>query len=906
MKILSRRIQIFVCILVFPPFLSVAQTNEIRGIVTDSATGQPVRDVTISVLKENKAIATSFSDQKGKFIIQQVPTGIYQLYISIMSYASYNRKISISKSYTDLGKILLKNKSITLNGIEIKQSIPPVVIKKDTLEFNASSIKTMPNAVVEELLKQVPGISVDPSGKITAQGTAVKRILVDGKPFFGDNVALTTKNLPAEIIDKIQLIEGRSDQAQFSGFDDGNNEKIINITLKKNKRRGMTGAAAVGYGTNDRYAGNLSINSFSEKDRISVIANANNLNDRFFNPGSTSPGMVPGNGTSDIWSGAVNYNVEKRKNLQVDGSYSANRNHSQNNTISARQIFLPDTSWLYNQQSLNSSRTTEHDLRMRVMYKINTSQSLLIAPQLTYKTNNTILDNNYQSFNQNKDTSIIGIAHNTTQQTTPNMGLHGLYRKKFKKPGQTFSADVNFNTSKDNGKNTYQTKDTHLSPAYSTGYNRLSQNDNTANNSALRLSYTTPFTKDRVMELSYSLNKNVNNLTNKTYDQDSVSGKYDNINDSLSNISSNKSLAQNAGIQVRTNKQKYDYLLGISTQFITLNTENTIAPSFNKSYINFFPSAKLRISISKEKAIQFGYNGSTILPTAQQLQPLPNLANSLLIQEGNPDLKPSYKHNVMVGYNAFNLQTLSGFFTFITGEVTQHKVINSTRYDSTGRQYSRPINEDGAFNLKGYFANSFLLKPISTRINLSTDIGYNRDITLTYINAKETRSFVHNYNVNEELNINYRYKTIFDINTLARLSYTGNKYDALSNNNTNYFTYYLSINYNLNLPAGIIIGNDLRYTVNTGRAAGYNTTIALLNGYIAKTLFHQQQGMIKFSGYDLLHQNKSISRNIADNYVEDTRQTVLQPYFMLSFTWFIKNYPAGKSQPISNEVSKPS
>lgn len=898
MKILIWTFQLLLLYIIFIPGSSIAQTRLIKGTITDSATHKPVADVTISIIKDNKAIATAFSDNKGSFFFDTVPPGNYLLYTNLMGYQSYQQKILINKSTLDLGNIKIINKSIALKAVEIKQTLPPISIKTDTLEFNAGSFKTQPNAVVEELLKKVPGISIDPDGKIKAQGQAVKRILVDGKPFFGDNVVLTTKNLPAEIIDKIQLIDGKSDQAQFSGFDDGNTEKIINITLKKNRRRGTTANTSLGLGTTGRYAASSNINSFNENDRLSGIANGNNLNDPNFNPGNNFAGMLPGNGIATNLSGAVNYNLDNKSKLKLDASYAAASNNTQNNSTSARQTFLPDTSWYYNQQSANKTQTVSHDLQMRLNYKIDNTQSLLIAPHITYNTTNAIQENHYQSLNSQKDSTISGSGLNTQNHSTPNINIHSLYRKKFKKKGQTFSADLSFSNQSDKGDNTYHTNEYHFPTdtlsGYLYGYDRRAATKTDNNNLGMRFSYTTPVLKDRYLEVSYSLNNNSSKIVNHTYDLDSISGKYEHPNDSLSNTSENSFFTQSAGLRLRTNKCGYDYTFGMNVQYNMMNNENSNAPSFHQRYINLFPTARLHVTFSKEKAMIVSYEGNTIQPSIQQLQPLPNLSNSLLIQEGNPDLKPAFQHNMSLVYNAFNRTSFRGMFLHLTASIIQNKIVSTNRYDTAGRQYTKPINANGAFTLNTNVTNHLPLKSIGSNLSFSTGVGYNRDITFTYLNEQNIRSFTHNFSLNEAANFNYRYKSILELNTALNLSYNGNRYGTSTVNSTNYLTYNLFFSYNIHLPAGFMVGNDVRYIMNRGKSAGFNTNVALLNGFIAKSLFKQKQALIKLYGYDLLHQNVSITRNASDNFIEDVQQTVLKPYLMLSFTWFLKNYPAGK------------
>lgn len=889
------------------PGLTSAQTSSVKGKITDSSSHKPVADVTVSILKENKAIATAFSDSNGIFSLHAVPPGSYLLYTNLIGYQSYQQKIQIDKPTLDLGNIEITNRSIALKAVEIKQTIPPVVIKADTLEFNAGSFKTRPNAVVEELLRKIPGISVDTDGKITAQGQAVKRILVDGKPFFGNNVTLTTKNLPAEIIDKIQLIDGKSDQAQFSGFEDDNPEKVINITLKKNRKRGMSANHSLGYGTTGRYAVSSNINSFNENDRLSGVVNANNLNDPNFNPGNTFAGMLPGNGTAENLSGAVNYNLDNKSKVKFDASYAVSNNKTQNNSQSVRQSFLPDTSWYYSQQATASNQATNHDLQMRLNYKIDNTQSLLISPHIIYNITDAIQENHYQSLNSIKDTSISGSGRNTQNHSSPDINIHSLYRKRFKEKGQTFSADVFYDIKKDNGTNIYHTNEYHF-PAdnvagYLYGYDRRAATKSVNNNTGIRLSYTTPVSKDRMLEVSWSLNNRTSKITNNTYDLDTVSGKYEHPNDSLSNTSTNNFLTQTGGLRLRTNKCGYEYTVGMNVQYNNMTSKNSTAPSFEQHYVNLFPSARLHVTFSKEKSMIVNYEGNTIQPSIQQLQPLPDLSNSLLIQEGNPDLTAAFEHNLSLLYSAFNRTSFRGMFLNMTANLIQHKIVNINRYDTAGRQYTKPVNANGAFALTTNITNHLPFQSIGANLSFSTGIAYNRDITFIYLDKQNIKSYTHTISLNEVADFSYRYKSLFEINTVLNLTYNGGRYGISSGNSTNYLTYNLFFNYNINFPAGFILGNDIRYIMNRGRSAGFNNNIVLLNGFIAKSIFKQKQALVKIYGYDLLHQNVSIIRNSNDNYIEDVRLNVLKPYMMLSFTWFLKNYPAGKA---NSTVENPS
>lgn len=906
-------------------FGAQAQQGQVKGLLTDSSGIHPLPDATVALLhgRDSSLAATVFTDKKGAFSFTGVTPGNYRVYITFLGYQPVFKNITISESKpsVDMGTIPLKGKGLMLNEVEIIQEVPPIVVKKDTIEFNAGSFKTRENAVVEDLLKKLPGVSVDKDGVITAQGETVKRVLVDGKPFFSDDPKLATKNLPADIIDKIQLIDRKSDQAQFTGIDDGNGEKAINITIKKDKKQGFFGRASAGYGDNERFAINTNLNSFRDNRQMSFLGSGNNVNNlgytfsdvfNFSSSGSGGGGgrrgaamstisNLGGNSTTGItrnWNAGLNYNEDFGSKLKINGSYFANDTRTQTQSLSNKQTFLADTSYYYNQNSGSIAENKNHRLNMRVEYEIDSMHSLVLTPSFSYSDGNNYSENSYQSLDHNNIKTIEGNSLNTSKATSPNFSTTALFRKKFNKNGRTLSANVNFSYNTTDRQNYYKTTDTHLSTdtteAYTTGYDRLTNADNLGRTLGMRLTYTEPIMRDRYMELTYSVNNNYSSSKNLTYDINGSSGKYDQYNDSLSNVFENVFTTQQAGLNIRTQKFKYDYTLGLNVQFSSLVNDNISKDThIGQHTVNFFPSASFNYNFEKSKRLRFHYNGNTSQPTVQQLQPLPDLTSSIYVQEGNPNLKPSFTHNMNMGYNVFNNSTFRGFFANVSASFTSNKIVNANRSDTSGKQYTKPMNANGAYNLNAFMVNTIPLKKANTSLNINTNLSYGRDVSFSATGtdfSSSVKSFTKNFSVTQGLSFNYAYKEVFDFSTSASVNYSGARYDIQPNNNTNYFNYAFSFDYNVNLPAGFIIGSDISYTLNAGRAEGYNVDFTMLNASISKSVFKNKRGQFKLTGYDLLKQNVSISRNTGENYIEDVQNMVLQRYFMISFTYFINKF----------------
>ncbi|TWW02331.1 TonB-dependent receptor [Chitinophaga pinensis] len=921
-----------------------AQTGQIKGLLTDSSAAHPLPDATVALLngRDSSLAATAFTDKKGAFSFSGVALGNYRIYITFLGYKPIFKSVTLSATdpVLDMGTIQLKGKGLLLNEVEIIQEVPPITVKKDTLEFNAGSFKTRENAVVEDLLKKLPGVTVDKDGTITAQGETVKRVLVDGKPFFGDDPKLATKNLPTDIIDKIQLIDRKSDQAQFTGIDDGNTEKTINITIKKDKKKGFFGRASAGYGDNDRFAVNASLNSFRDNKQLSFLGSGNNVNnlgytfnDVFnFSGGNGGGGGGGGggraggggrgaaqstisnlggnnsNGITRNWNAGFNYNQDFNSKLKISGSYFINDTKTETKRTSDKQTFLADTTFYYNQQSGSLTENKNHRLNMRMEYQIDSMHSLIVTPTFSYSDGGTTSSNTYQSLDENKIQTIDGVSNNRSHATSPNFSTNALFRKKFNKVGRTLSANLTFGYNTTDRQNFFKTQDTHLgsdtTDAYFTGYDRMTNADNKGRNMGVRLTYTEPLMKDRFLELSYAWNNNYSSSTNLTYDVNGDNGKYDRLNDSLSNIFENTFTTQQAGIDIRTQKLKYDYTFGLNVQFASLLNDNVSRKThIDQRTVNFYPSASFNYNFQRGKRLRLRYNGSTTQPTVTQLQPLPDLTSSLYVQQGNPDLKPSFQHSINLGYNTFNNSTFRGFFTGINASLTSNKIVNANRVDTSGKQYTKPMNANGAYNLSAYAVNSLPIKKLNTTVSLNTNFNYNRDVSFVSGGkdfSRLARTYTQNFGVTQGINFNYTYKELFDFSTSANVNYSGARYAVQPNNNTNYFNYSFAFDYNVNLPLGFIIGSDITYTLNAGRAEGYNVDVTMLNAFVSKSVFKNKRGLIKFSGYDLLHQNVSIARNTGENYIEDVNNMVLQRYFMLSFTFFINKF-AGSGNGNGNE-----
>ncbi|SEK78238.1 Outer membrane receptor proteins, mostly Fe transport [Chitinophaga rupis] len=885
------------------------QKGQIKGHLTDKSSEQPLADASVALLyaKDSTMAASAFTDKKGAFTLDDLPEGTYKLYITFLGYQPLLQTVSITpeQPIAALGAIPLQKTGVTLDAVEITEIKPPIRVKKDTLEFNAGSFKTRQNAVVEELLKKLPGVEVDKDGNIKAQGETVKKILVDGKPFFGNDPKLATKNLPAEIVDKIQLIDKKSDQAQFSGINDGQTEKAINITIKKDRKKGMFGQVSAGAGTSERFAASTSLNRFREDQQLSFIGSGNNVNNQGYTDISGlsmgggrgmrgGMGNNGGNGISRNWTAGLNYSQDLTKRLRISGSYFYNNTTTENERNSARQNLLPDTTYYYNQRSNSISTNANHNFNMRVEYEIDSTQSLIVSPNLNYTTSSNFQDNLYESLGGSHQLVNNGTTRNAGNNTTPTFAADVLYRKKFHKTGRTFSANLNMGTNNGDMENYNHSNNLFIQPNGAIQTDSIDQRNDITNkglNTNVRLIYTEPLAKDHFLEFTYAWSRNYSSSDKLTYDFNAVKGIYDRPNDSLSNSFENTFSTQQAGVSLRTQKKTYDYSLGLNVQYSDLDNNNiSLQNRLQQHTFNFFPSASFSYAFNNNKRLRFFYRGGTQQPSVNQLQPVPDNSNPLYIQLGNPDLKPSFNNNFSIGYNTFNPSSMQGLFANISMALTSNKIINANYFDSLGRQVSQPVNVNGAYNINGNLVNTIPLKREHTSLNATTNFSLNRDVS--YIN--NIKGITRNFMVNQGLSFNYAYRELFDFSTNGGINYNGARYSVQKDNNRDYFNYFFSFDFNVNLPLGFNIGFDLDYTLNTGLAAGYNQDVTMLNAYISKSLFRNKQALIKLQGFDLLNQNVSISRNVGENYIEDVQARVLQRFCLLSFSYFLNRFGGGE------------
>ncbi|GAA4300399.1 TonB-dependent receptor [Compostibacter hankyongensis] len=866
--------------------------QQLRGTLSaslvDSATGVPLSAATVllETLQDSSVEQSALAGEKGDFRLTHIPEGPYRLLVTHLGYRSFDTTLVFDSRQPehDLGRLLLVAGAVLLDPVTIEELQPPVSMNGDTMQFSAGAFKTHENAVVEDLLKKLPGMDVDDDGNITAQGEQVVEVLVDGKPFFGNDPKITTQNLPVDMIDQVQVFDKTSDQAAFTGIHDGNTRKTINLIIKKDRRRGTFGRATAGYGSEDRYQLNGMVNRFDNDQRISLLGGANNINRQGFSRrDGGGNGGSGGGGITNSQMGGLNYRDSWGPKLEVNGSYFVSHTRTRTEQKSSRQNILPDSSFFSDQQSTSTNEALSHRFNMNFEYTIDSTSALIFRPTLSYTTSDNSASNIHASRSDKQVPINEGIRNNSAHSTSPDFDGSLLYRKKLKKKGRTFSIGLSGGYNGNDGLRYNKSEDRFHTGADSSAL-LDQQNDNHADSYHWegRLSYTEPLYTDHYLELEYSYSRNNSNSDRRTYNFNPGTKRYDDYDSLYSNAFRNSFIRNRGSLNFIANKEKYDYTVGLSLQDNRLSNDWLMSDStLTQHTLNLYPLFNFHYNFSRTRRLRLEYRGNTRPPSISELQPVPDNSNSLRIRLGNPDLKTAFTNNVRLSYNSFSPQTYRNLQASLNFTTVSNQIVSSSYYDEQRRQYIQPVNVNGTYNLNGDVSFSLPWEKIGLKIDPATTIRYTHDVG--FVNREKNLS--RNLSLGQRLRLTYDIDELLDLNVNGRINYNKATYSLLPDRNQSFFNYGLSFDFELRLPAGFLVGSDVRYSANSGLAAGYNRTTTLLNAYIAKQCFKKKQGTFRLQGFDLLNQRRDIRRRLGATYIEDSESMGLARYFMLSFTY---------------------
>lgn len=913
------RVSFFFLILYAIPQIVFCQSASIKGTLKDSSKNENIEHAVISVLKQKDTTLVKFSrsDTNGNFQIDHLQAGQYIVLVTFPKYGDYVETINLKPSQIfDLKNIFLIEKAKLLKEIIVRQAA--IRIKGDTTEFIADSFRIKPNATVEDLLKELPGVQVDKNGQITAQGQRVQKVLVDGEEFFSDDPTVATRNLRADAVDKVQVFDKKSDQAEFTGIDDGEKTRTLNLKLKGDAKRGYFGkisAAAL----DKYYNGQALINAFKGKRKIAAFGITSSTDQTGLNWQDSRSYGFGGNTTQvDRGSGAVfitpdvselgtsSYYGQGLPESIKAGLHFSNKwdndiyNTSQNylfNKLSERsagntyrQNIIADSVY-YNQESANThSDKMRHSLTGLMEIQLDSSSTLKIAANGYAGTNESNSQFNSQALSEENKLVNRSVRNTSSKGDDASLNASALWRKKFKKQGRTISINIDGKYNEANGdgyllsRSDFYNDGIAIIKKDTTDQNKINTNSNYV--FGTKITYTEPLSKRSFLEFNYSFYNNSSTQNRLSYNKD-LNAKYSLLVDSLSNDFKYIYNTSSAGINYLYNSKDYNFSLGGNIANTAFQQTDLVKDTTRKyHYYNFFPQANFTYKFSAFSNIRLTYNGSTTQPDINQLQPINNNIDPLNVIAGNPSLKQQFQNNFNLNYSNFQLINerflyLSSYFSF-----TKDQISSSYTIDSLGRKISRYVNTDG--NYSGGIFGGFSIKIPKT--NMTVNLGPEASI-LRYVNfVNGLKNITNSTNLSATVGLRVNKKEVYELAVSVAPSYNQSRSSLSAAASMHYWSYEYVMEGNYLLPLKLEIGSNVKFNFRQRlNAFDNNNNVILWNAYLEKKFMKNDGLALRVSINDILDQNKGYSRVIQPFAIEEKHYLTFQRYGIITMTYNFTN-----------------
>ena len=874
----------------------------ITGKLLDNTTSQPIRgaSITIIAVKDSSKVQVP-TDILGRFSSSTLPNGDYLVSTQPMGYSMDLRRVKLIGQTIDL-MFKLTNAEIVLDEINISSS--SIQVKGDTLEFDTKKYITQDFADADELVKQIPGVEIDENGNVKAQGEPVNKIIIDGREFFSTDPKIALKNLPADVIAKIQIIDDKTEQAKFSGFDDGKRMKVINIVTKPDKRKSYFGKLSGGAGPDRKYAVNTQVTKMSPKRQYSIDINTNNVNqpNGFATRGNTR-GRT-GQGVTTRFNAGFNY-LDRFFDDRMDFNANYTYNYTDNNIVSQNKTEYTAgnrANQINNQDQLNSTYGNNHALSIRANWKIDSIQKLDFQPNFSYQSNdrntsstgNTLL--NLEEMLNSSDRRNKSFGENF------NWGGDLTYMRRLNKPGRTISFNFNgsFNSNKSHAENFA------LNSYYKEGlFSRVdtvnNRNYTMGDNNGFRskIAYTEMLGKYSRLQGNYTFRNTARYSDRRTYEFLAETGQLGELKNRLSNEFRNDFVYHSGGVSYLFNKKdSIRFQIGLDYQTAS-QVNDKLFPNIltTKSRFNsLLPNLNFQYNFNKDTRVEFRYNAKTNTPSIEQLQDFIDNQNPLRISSGNPDLKQEYDHNLVVQFRSINKGSGRSFTSDITADFIEHKISNTIfTTDSAftiaaevilgpGGQYIRPENFNGVYNLKWQNSLGYRLEPWKLNFNLNNNLYFNQNYTLLNLEKVNAQT----YGLSQRVGVN----TAFSKDAIIGLDYNGNiafsKNSASEKSNYSVYKHTIGNSIALTLLKTWTLNSTFNYLYNGSILNSPSTTSLLWNVSIGKKLFKRRNAEINLTVFDLFNDNKNINQQVNDLWVRISQSNAITRYAILSFTYHIR------------------
>lgn len=881
----------------------------IGGRVVDSE-GNPLpgASVTLLAMPDSVARGLEVSDTEGNFTFPKVAKGDYEIRVSMVGMDESLVPVEIGDTVNEkkIGNIILYENSITLKETIVSGVRAAVVAKQDTMEFNADSFKTKANASVEDLLKKLPGVEVSSDGSITSGGKSVSKILVDGKEFFSDDPTMASKNLPSDMVEKVQVVDRKSDLARLTGVDDGEEETVINLTVKKNMKNGWFGTVAAGYGTDGRYEGSFNISTFTDNNQISIVGGANNTNDLGFSDSGRGRFMNfgPQGGITTSQRLGLNFNVGKTEDFRVGGNIFYTHSDRDVESSTDTQYLFPDST--SNRTQTSYSRDKGHNLRadLRMQWNIDANNTIDFRPNFSFNKRDSEQHDEAMLYAGDAKHTLVNSDRSMKRNhgTSYNAGGRLIYNHKFaSRPGRSLSAMINYSMSNTRQHTTswsdimYYLKQEDSEELY-----RYLDDKQWNNRYSGRLTWTEPLgdvSRGNFLQFSYNMSYSFNNADKYTYniplseyDDLFVPGDFNSVpegaqvSNELSNRFRNKFMTQELQVGYKKVNSKYNLEAGLVFAPSSSKSTDLINGARNiptRWVWNVAPFVRFRYRFSKTKSLRADYRARSSSPSISQLQPVADVSDPLHITIGNPDLKPTFTQNINVHFNNYNTETQQSIFAALMAQYATNVVVSRTTTDrETGARTTTYSNANGNMSARGMFMLNQPFRNRKWRFSARAMASFSSNAG--YINGDFNRSG--NLNLAPNFGLTFTCDVFqMSVNPNYAFSMATNSLPRQQNRYTH--SYGFTTDASLYLPFGLEVNTDLSYAKTSGYSAGFNTTQWLWNAQISYSLLRDKSLTLSVRAYDILAQKKNISRSVTANQITDNRYNDLTRYVMFGISY---------------------
>lgn len=912
----SGKCLLMLLMILFSPMAFAQQSGvNVTGSVVEQGSDTPIEQATVRLLnvKDSAMVRGVVSARNGSFTLKNVKKGSYLLHITFIGYDPLYQPLQITgkKNPVNVGKLELSDGAIELGEAVVIGKAPEVTVRNDTVEYNADSYKVTEGSVLEDLLKKMPGVEVDSEGKITVNGKEVKKVMVDGKEFFSDDPKVASKNLPAKMIDKLQVLDKKSDMAQMTGFDDGEEETVINLTVKPGMKQGWFGNAYGGYGSKDRYEGNAMVNRFVNNDQITFMGGANNTNNMGFSDlastmfsgmgggGGRRGGFGAGSGITSSGNAGLNFSKEfKPDKLTLGGNTRYSHSDNDARSKSDRQNILPGDSSSYdNSEAMSRTKSDNFGVDFRLEWKPDTMTQLIFRPSFSFShsmndnfSDATTLDNERDTVNTNK-------SSNYSESNGYNLNASIDFSRKLNNKGRVFSATLS-------GGN---------SDSYSDGMNRSdivyfnqtdalknsiidqrSRYDNKGFNYRAYVSWVEPIGHNNFIQATYSISQRKQEALKNVYNQD-ADGIYNVLDSAYSQSYRNNFISQRASLSFKSQRAKFNYTIGLNLDPSYSSSENfvgdTTLSKITRKVVNLSPMAQFNYMFDKRTNLRIMYNGRTNQPSMTQLQPVADISDPTNITIGNPDLNPRYTNNVFIRFQQFTPEKQRAFMIMANGSYIINDIVSYTSYNQeTGVKTTTYKNVNGNYSGNVRMMLNTPLKNKKFSINSMTMASFAN--SNGYINEEKNTN--RNLILSERGGIDFR-SSYLDLGVNGNIRYNATSNSLQKENNQNTFNYGAGGYTTIYLPLNFKIESDVNWSTNSGYGDGFKQNEVLWNASASKSFLKNNQGTLRFKIYDILQQRSNISRSITASYIQDSEYNTLGSYFMVHFIYRFSIFKGGAS-----------